>query len=113
MWKKGLIVKILKKGDFRDCNNWRGVTLLPVISKIFCKTMLERIKLGIDIDKKLRKEQARFRPKGSTTERIFILRNILGQANEWRAGLYIHFVKAFDSVYRENLWNIMGSCGIP
>jgi len=28
MWKKGLIVKIFKKGDLRDCNNWRGVTLL-------------------------------------------------------------------------------------
>ena len=29
VWKKGLIVKIFKKGDLRDCNNWREVTLLP------------------------------------------------------------------------------------
>ena len=36
VWKKGLVVKIFKKGDLRDCNNWRGVTLLPIISKIFC-----------------------------------------------------------------------------
>ena len=60
------------------------------ISKIFCRMMLEQIKIGID--KKLQKEQAGFRPKRSTTEQIFILRNILEQANEWRAGLYIHFV---------------------
>ena len=114
VWKKGLIVKIFKKGDLRECNNWKGVTLLPVISKIFCRMMLERIKIGID--KKLRKEQAGFRSKRSTTEHIFILRNILEQANEWRAGLYIHFVdfeKAFDSVHRESLWNIMRSYGIP
>ena len=26
VWKKGLIVKIFKKGDLCDCNNWRGVT---------------------------------------------------------------------------------------
>ena len=32
VWKKGLIVKIFKKGDLRECNNWRGATLLPVIS---------------------------------------------------------------------------------
>ena len=32
VWKKRLIVKIFTKGDLRDCNNWRGVTLLPVIS---------------------------------------------------------------------------------
>ena len=59
------------------------------------------------VDKKLRKEQAGFRPKRSTTEHIFILRNILEQANEWRAGLYAHFEdfeKAFDSVHRESLF---------
>ena len=76
--------------------------------------MLERIK--IDIDKKLRKRAGRLRLKRSTTEQIFILRNILEQANEWRAGLYIHFVdfeKGFDSVHRESLWNVMRSYGIP
>ena len=91
------MVKIFKKGDLPDCNNWRRVTLLPVISKIFCRMMLERIKIGID--KKLRKEQAGFRLKRSTTEQIFMLRNILEQANEWRAGLYIHFVRCIEKAY--------------
>ena len=90
VWKKGLVVKVFKKGALRQCNNWIGVTLLPVISKIFRRMLLERMKKGVD--KKLRKEQAGFGPKGSTTEQIFILRNILEQANEWRAGLYAHFV---------------------
>ena len=102
---------IFKKGDLRDCNNWRGVTLLPVISNIFCWMMLERIKVGMD--KKLRKEQAGFRAKRSTTEQIFILRNILEQACEWRAGLYIHFEKAFDSVHKGSLWSTLRSYGIP
>ena len=44
MWKKGLDVKIFKRGDLRDYNNWRGVTVLPIISKIFCRMLLERIK---------------------------------------------------------------------
>jgi len=48
VWKKGLIVKIFKKGDLRDCNNWRGVTLLPIISKVFCRMMLERTRIRID-----------------------------------------------------------------
>ena len=104
MWKKGLFVKVFKKGDLHECNNWRGVTLLPVISKIFCRMLLERIKKGVD--KNLRNEQAGFR---STTKQIFILRNILEQASGWRASLYAHFVdfeKAFDSVHRESLRNI-------
>ena len=102
VWKKGLAVTVFKEGDLRECNNWRGVTLLPVMSKIFCRMLLERIKKGVK--KKRRKKQATFRPDGSITEQIFILRNILEQAYEWRAGLYAHFVdfeKAFDSAHRE------------
>ena len=34
-WSRGLIVKLTKKGNLRECTNWRGITLLPVISKIF------------------------------------------------------------------------------
>lgn len=114
VWKKGLIHKIFKKGDARDCNNWRGITLLPIDSKIFCRMIINRMKKGVD--KKLRKEQAGFRPGRGTTEQIFILRNILEQANEWQAGIYIHFIdfeKAFDSVHREGLWTILRSYGIP
>ena len=76
--------------------------------------LLEQIKKGIN--KKLQKEQAGFRPKRSTTtEQIFLLRNILEQESEWRVGLYAHlidFEKAFDSVHREWLWNFMKSYGI-
>ena len=48
VWKKGLVVKVFKKGDLHKCNNWRGVTLLPVSGKIFCRLWLRRIKKGID-----------------------------------------------------------------
>ena len=51
------------------------MTLLPVISKVFCRMLLERIKDGVN--KMLRKGQAGFRPERSPTENIFILRNIL------------------------------------
>ncbi|EDO25752.1 predicted protein, partial [Nematostella vectensis] len=27
-WFKGLIVKLPKEGNLRDCTNWRGITLL-------------------------------------------------------------------------------------
>ena len=90
------------------------MTLLPISSKVFCRILLERIRIGID--KKLGKEQAGFRAKRNTTEQIFILRNILEQANEWRVGLYIHFVdfeKAFDSICRGSLWNVLRRYGIP
>jgi len=39
-----------KKGNLADCNNWRGVTLLSIPSKVFCKVVMMRIrnKQGLD-----------------------------------------------------------------
>ena len=98
-WQRGLIVKLPKKGDLTKCNNWRGVTLMVVAAKVLGKIIITRIRDGID--NKLHQEQAGFRKGRSTTEQIFILRNIIEQCIEWNANLYVCFVdfeKAFDSV---------------
>ena len=103
-----------KKGNLLDCSNWRGITLLPLASKVLSRILINRIQTGVDST--LRKEQAGFRRGRGTVDQIFILRNILEQANEWNATLYIHFVdfeKAFDSVHRVSLWTIMKKYGIP
>ena len=46
-WKKGIIVKIPKKGQLSDCGNWRGITLSPIALKIFSK-LLNRMEPVID-----------------------------------------------------------------
>ena len=113
-WKKGLIIKLAKKGNLKDCKNSRGITLLPVVGKILGRIIIDRIRRGID--SRLRKEQAGYRRGRGTTEQVFILRNIIEQVNEWQATLHLTFVdfeKAFDSVHRESLWLIMKKYGIP
>ena len=57
-WKKGIIVKIPKKGKRTDCNNWRGITLLSVPGKILAKIIYKRICTAVDDH--LRQEQAGF-----------------------------------------------------
>ena len=103
-----MICKIPKKGNLQECSNWRGVTLLPISSKVLSRILINRIQAGVDYT--LRKEQAGFRKGRGTVNQIFILRNILEHANEWNATMYIHFVdfeKAFDSIHRNSLWTIM------
>jgi hypothetical protein len=56
--EKGIIIKVPKKGYLSRCRNWWGVTVLVVISKIFNKIILERIKNLLENG--LRKEQAGF-----------------------------------------------------
>ncbi|XP_073671663.1 uncharacterized protein [Paramisgurnus dabryanus] len=113
-WTKGVIIKIPKKGNLSDCNNWRGITLLSIPSKILAKVIISR--LSSAVDSTLRKEQAGFRKGRSCTEQIFALRNIIEQSAELQRQLYVNFIdfeKAFDSVHRDSLWHILRAYGIP
>jgi hypothetical protein len=85
-WKEGIIIKVPKKGDLSHCRNWRGVTLLVVISKIFKNLILERIKDMLD--RGLRKEQAGFRRNRSCIDQINTLRVIIEQSLEFQSPLY-------------------------
>lgn len=113
-WKEGLIIKLPKKGNVKECKNHRGITLLSVAGKILGRIIIDRLRNGVD--KRLRMEQAGYRNGRGTTEQVFVLRNILEQVNKWQATLYLGFVdfeKAFDSVHTESLWTIMRKYGIP
>ena len=76
-WKTGMLVTLPKKGNLSECKNWRGIMLLSVPSKIFCRIILDRIKETVD--KKLRKEQAGFRKDKSCTDHVATLRIIVEQ----------------------------------
>lgn len=113
-WSEGNIIKLPKKGDLTNCNNWRGITLLSIPSKNFSKILIDRIKTSADDH--LRQEQAGFRKGRSCCDQVFTLRNIIEQCTEWQRQLIINFVdfeKAFDSIHRESLWKILRHYGIP
>ncbi|KAK1804745.1 hypothetical protein P4O66_003597 [Electrophorus voltai] len=105
-WRKGVIVKLPKKGNTDDCNNWRGITLLLVPGKVFCSILLRSLQHAVD--EILREEQAGFRAGRSCSEQIYTLRNFIEQCIE-----FIDFKKAFDSVHRGSLWKILRAYSIP
>ena len=81
-WKRGIIVRVPKKGDLSNCANWRGMTLLTVIRKILSHIIYNRIKdaiFGV-----LYEEQAGFRETSGYADQIFVLKNIVEQCEEWR-----------------------------
>ena len=113
-WKRGIIVKLPKKGNLSCCGNWRGVTLLSVPGKVLCLILLERLK--VELDSLIRDEQAGFRPGRSCSDQIFTLRNIIEQCIEYQNSIYLNFVdfkKAFDSIHRDSLWKILRAYGVP
>ena len=100
-------MKLRKKGNLSDCNNWRGITLLSIQEKVFCSVLLNRLREHVD--SRLREEQAGFRKGRSCSEQIFTLRTMIAQSLEHQTPLIINFIdfkKAFDSIHRESLWKI-------
>ncbi|GFS10575.1 LINE-1 retrotransposable element ORF2 protein [Elysia marginata] len=110
-WIKGILIKLPKKGDLSQCNNWRGINLLSVTGKIFCLVILYRIKSSVD--KALREEQAGFCEGRYCIDQIFIMCTIIEQPIEWNCSIYIDFEKNFDSVHHKNLWKILQAYEIP
>ena len=113
-WTKGLLVKLPKSGDLSQCDKWRGITLLSIPSKVLTRIILDRMKDAVD--KELRDEQAGFRKERSCTDQIATLRVIMEQTLEWQSSLYVCFIdfeKAFDSVDRQTIWNILRHYGVP
>nr|KAG5697245.1 hypothetical protein BaRGS_028981 [Batillaria attramentaria] len=113
-WKEGIVIKLPKKGDLRDCSNYRGIMLLSVPGKVLNRILLERMREAVD--PMLRDQQAGFRRNGSCADQIASLRIIVEQSLEWNSPLYINFIdyeKAFDSVDREALWKLLRHYGVP
>ena len=81
-WKNGYLVKLPKKGGLEICKNWRGIMLLSIPSKVFCRIILEKLKHVLD--HKLPCEQEEFRKDKSCTDHITSLRIIINNLENGR-----------------------------
>ena len=79
-WKNGHLTVLPKKGDLTKCENYRGIMLLSVPGKILSRIILNRMKTLVD--RKLRNNQAGFRPNRSCADQITALRIIIEQSQE-------------------------------
>ena len=99
IWKYSIIIPIPKGKDYSSVTNYRPISLLPIVSKIYEKVMYE--KLIILVRDKLNNCQHGFRNKRSTiTQMILFLDTLyhnLDSSNKTYA-FYSDFSKAFDSI---------------
>ena len=99
-WQQSITVPIYKgKGDPLECGSYRGIRLLEQAMKITERVLEQRIREMADIDNM----QFGFRPGRSTTDAIFIVRQVQEKYLAKGKALYHAFVdleKAFDRVPR-------------
>ena len=113
IWLKSQIIPIPKKGDLTIPTNYRGISLLPIAAKIYNKLILNRLRPKLEPI--LRKNQYGFRPGRSTLGQILTLRRFIEEisfCNKTAALIFVDFSKAFDSVNREKMFDILGIYGI-
>ena len=114
-WKDASIITIYKKGDRTDCGNYRGISLLSIAGKIFARILLNRVSTHITPEV-VPETQCGFRGNRSTIDMIFYLRQLQEKCIEQDRPLYMVFVdfsKAFDTVGRTGLWQLLKKYGCP
>ena len=114
MWSYMNITPVPKSGDLSDTNNYRGISLICIIAKIYNRLILNRIRSVMD--PKLRYNQNGFRSNRTTVAQILALRRIIEgvKANNLPAIItFIDFKKAFDSIHRGKMLRILKAYGIP
>ena len=76
-WKEGLIVHSFKKGDKEEPCNYRGVTLLSVVGKVFCKILNNILVECVERERALHEGQAGFRKSRSCLDNVYTLNEIV------------------------------------
>ena len=100
-WVDAVIVAIPKKGDLSVCDNWRGISLLDIMGKVFARILQQRLQAVAEGE--LAESQCGFRKGRRCTDMVFYARQLVEKAIEHEELLYVVFVdlrKAYDSVPR-------------
>ena len=106
-WVEGIIIPLYKKGDPLNPTNYRPITLLSCMGKLFTAVLNTRLNNYLEEMNLLNENQAGFRQNYATTDHIFTLHCIIELLRFQKKKLFCSFIdfsKAFDSVWRVGLW---------
>ena len=115
IWTEGIIIPLFKKGHANDANNYRGITLISCLEKIFTSVINNRLLKWSNENNIVTDAQFGFKPGYGTSDAIFSLHTVISKVLSSKKKLYCCFVdyrKAFDSVNRYKLLFKLARSGI-
>ena len=115
-WAKSIICPIHKKGPLDDPNNFRGISLIDVLNKVFTNILNDRIHSWADTNHMIDEAQAGFRNGYSTIDNLFCLQSMAQKYVSKSKGrfycLYVDFAKAFDTIDHSKLLTCLADRGV-
>ena len=112
--EKVSFIPIPKKGNAKECSNYRTIALISQASKAMLKILQARLQQYMNHE--LPDVQVGFRKGRGTTDEIANIRWIIEKAREFQKNIYFCFIdyaKTFDSMDHTKLWKILKEMGIP
>ena len=113
-WKRTVFIPIPKKGNAKECSNYRTIALISHASKVIPQNLQARLQQYVDGE--FPDVQAGFRKGRGTRDQIANICWIIKKAREFQKNIYFCFIdyaKAFDYVDHNKLWKILQEMGIP
>ena len=113
-WHKVNIVPIHKKGDKLVRSNYRGVSLLSCVYKLYARILKQR--LASFLEPQIAEEQAGFSPGKGCDDNLCIMTEVMERKIANREHLFVALVDmraAFDTVWRDGLWHKLSNMNVP
>ena len=102
-WKRSIFIPIPKKGNAKECSNYRTIALISYASKVILKILQSRHQQYMNHE--LTDVQARFRKGRGTRDQIANIRWIIEKARAFQKNVSFYFIdyaKFFDCVDHQN-----------
>jgi hypothetical protein len=95
-WNIAIVTPLFKKGDRAICDNYRGISLLCTVYKIYAKIIARRT--GRIIEPLISEEQNGFRKDRSCTDSSFVIQQLVDKHREYNLETHLFFCRFQESI---------------
>lgn len=114
-WKSGYIKPLYKNGKTDDPSNYRGISVLSCVAKLFNSILNKRLQTFLQENNVINDVQIGFQPRSRTSDHMFVLRTLIEKYRSCGSKLFacfIDFSKAFDTVLHSALFVKLHNIGV-